>query len=87
MFPFFNSLLRSLSISELTPMQILPYFARDSWVCLDCDLVLVNYDMFIRICFKHIVFTGLSSGTWLLYGPLYVFHRFSKNFDCTMIPY
>ena len=57
-------------------MQTLWYFARDSWVGLDCHLV--NNDRFIRFGFKHTVFTGLSSGTWLWYGPLHVFHRSPK---------
>ena len=81
-FPLFNSLLHSLILSKLTPMQTLWYFAKDSWVRLDCHLVLVNNNMFVRICFKHIVFTGLLSDTGLLYGPLYVFHCFSKTFNC-----
>ena len=51
-------------------MQTLWYFARDSWVGLDCHLV--NNDMCIRFGFKHTVCTGLSSGTGLLYGPLHV---------------
>ena len=55
----------------------MPYFARAVWGRV--DLVLVHSDMFRRICFQHIIFTGHSSGTDLLYDPLSVSHRFWKN--------
>ena len=55
----------------------MPYFVRAVWGWLDL-LVLVHNDMCRRICFQHIIFTGHSSGTELLYGPLSVSLRFFK---------